>query len=123
MTETEKDMNTEWKDIHIDGLGQNSVLGRIWRLISRGSKWWNKVLVEEEEMNRSKNVFHLQKFLEFLGFSHVISEPVLRLGLLKPHTSSQMGLDLSQTSDWDLNPRLGVLTTGLPGNSHEPIVF
>ena len=74
-------------------------------------------------MNRSKNVFHLQKFLEFLGFSHVISEPVLRLGLLKPHTSSQMGLDLSQTSDWDLNPRLGVLTTGLPGNSHEPIVF
>ena len=51
MTETEKDMNTEWKDIHIDGLGQNSVLGRIWRLISRGSKWWNKVLVEEEEMN------------------------------------------------------------------------
>lgn len=25
--EREKDMNTEWEDVHIDGLGQNSVLG------------------------------------------------------------------------------------------------
>ena len=58
-------------------------------------------------MNRSKSVFHFQKFFEVLGFSHVISEPVLRLDLLKPHTSSQMRLDLSQNSDWDLNPRLG----------------
>ena len=74
-------------------------------------------------MNMSRSIFHFQKFFEFLGFCHVISEPVLRLGLLKPHTTSQMGLDLSQNSDWNLNPRLGVLTTGLPGNSYEPIVF
>lgn len=68
MIEREKYVNTKREDVHIDGLGQNSVWGRIWRLISRGSKWWDEVLVEEEKMNRSKSIFHFQKLFEFLGF-------------------------------------------------------
>ena len=65
---------------------------------------------EEEGMNRRESVFHFQELFEFLNLSHVISVPVLRLGILTPHTSSQMGLDLIQNSDWDLNPRAGTPT-------------
>ena len=37
--------------------------------------------MEKEGTNRSKNVFRFQEFFEFTNLSHIVSVPVLKLGI------------------------------------------